>query len=88
MNRPFRRGVLAGVLAPLFFLAGIVFWVYQATGKIPCPAQRLEEEGVTLRLVEPHHALEYWGEWQEELLPVLDKVCILIETVKGSHLHG
>lgn len=87
MNRPFRRGILAGVLAPLVFLAGVVFWVYQATGKIPCPAQRLEE-GVSVRLVKPAHALEYWERWQEELLPVLDRLCILFEAIKGAHLQG
>ncbi|MFP3896227.1 MAG: hypothetical protein ACLFV5_05240 [Anaerolineales bacterium] len=88
MNRSFRRGLLAGILAPLFFLAGIAFWVYQATGKIPCPTQRLEEGGISLRLVEPNRVLGYWEKWQEELLPVLDRLCILIEAVKGSPLHG
>ncbi len=88
MNRPFRRGMLAGILAPLFFLAGIAFWVYQATGKIPCPAQRLEEEGVAVRLVKPDRALGYWEKWQEELLPVLDRLCILIEAVRGGYLLG
>ena len=87
MNKSFRRGVLAGILAPLAFLAGVVLWIYKATGKVPCPAQRLEEEGVSVRLVAPDRVFEHWEEWQAELAPVFDRICILLETAKESGHH-
>ena len=87
MNKSFGRGVLAGILAPLAFLAGVIFWIYQATGKVPCPAQRLEEEGVSIRLVKPDRVPEYWEAWQEELTPVFDRICVLFETAKESDRH-
>ncbi|MEA3406530.1 MAG: hypothetical protein U9R48_00430 [Chloroflexota bacterium] len=87
MNKPFRRGVLAGILAPLAFLAGIVFWIYKATGKIPCPTQRLEEDGVAIRLVKPDRVAEYWDAWQEELRPIFDRIYSLVNTARERHSH-
>jgi len=77
MNRPFVRGILAGILAPLLVLAGIVGWVYRQTGKVPFPVRREGEDEVVIGLVEPQDVPSYWEQWKAELQPLLDVVATL-----------
>ena len=53
MSKAFRRGVLAGILAPIAFVAGTVYWVYRFTRKVPFPVRRVQEGEVAVRLVDP-----------------------------------
>ncbi len=71
MSRSFRVGVLAGLLAPLVYLAGVVAWVYHYTGKVPFPARRTDEDELVIRLVEPEEVRGYWQRWVEGLQPLV-----------------
>lgn len=74
MNRSFRQGVFVGVIGPLAFVAGIIYWVFRATRKVPFPVERPEEGAVVIRLVEPEEVPLYWARWRAELAPVVSRL--------------
>ncbi len=79
MNKSFRQGVFIGVIGPLAFLVGVVYWIFRATRKVPFPVERPEEGAVIIRLVEPEQVPVYWEQWQAELSPVISR---LVNTVR------
>ena len=72
MKQAFRRGLLAGVLGPLAFIAALIYWVYRATGRVPFPVRRLGHEEIALGLVPPSQVSVYWRPWRQELEPLLE----------------
>jgi hypothetical protein len=74
MNRPFRQGMIAGLLAPLALVAAALYWVYRATGKLPFPARRTAKGELTIRLIEPTEIPAHWQVWQNEIEPVVERV--------------
>jgi len=74
MRRSFSRGVFVGVLAPIAFVAGVVYWVYRYTQKVPFPTRRTDDGDLVLSLVEPEAVPGYWAQWREELAPLLDAI--------------
>jgi hypothetical protein len=85
MNRSFKQGVFVGILAPLAFLAGIVYWVFRFTGQIPFPVRRPVEGELAIKLVDPVEVPAYWQHWKKELEPILDKYRALIEECKTRY---
>jgi hypothetical protein len=73
MDRSFRRGMLIGILAPLAFLVGILYWIYRYTYKVPFPVSRPAEGELVLKLVYPDEVPAYWQRWQAELQPAWSK---------------
>ena len=74
MSRSYRQGLLVGVLGPLAFLGGMVYWIYRCTGKLPFPVRRVEEGELVIRLVDPEQVPTYWQQWKEDLDPLLDRL--------------
>ena len=82
MSRSFKQGVVMGILGPLVFLGGIVYWVYRYTKRIPFPVRRTEAGEVAVRLVEPEEVPTYWQQWKEELAPLFDRLVILVAELR------
>ena len=60
-----------GILGPLFFLSGVVLWVYRATRKVPFPLRKTEQGELVLGLIEPEQVPSYWLQWKEEFAPLV-----------------
>jgi hypothetical protein len=84
MRRSFRQGICMGILGPLAFIVGLVWWIYRYTGKVPFPLNRRTAGEVTLKLVDPLEVPTYWQPWKEELAPLCAKFCALWEDLKGQ----
>ena len=83
MKKAFRQGVLAGILAPLFFLAAMVYWVYRYTQRIPVPVRHKEFDEIGLRLVEPDEVQSYWAPWRTEVEPLVERVKATFEALRA-----
>ncbi|MHB0857805.1 MAG: hypothetical protein ACYC5M_09565 [Anaerolineae bacterium] len=87
MHSSFKQGVLVGVIAPLAFLAGVVYWIYRFTNKVPFPVQRPAVGELTVRLIDVEEVPLYWQGWKRELEPAWLKLKALIEDVKVQYLR-
>ena len=88
MTRAFRRGLFAGLIAPLAFVAALVFWIYRATLKVPFPVRRLEQSEVVIRLVDPDEVPAYWRPWRDELAPLFEGIQEAIAALKRECASG
>jgi hypothetical protein len=86
MDKPFRRGLVAGILAPLFFLGAILLWIFRATRRVPFPVRRIEQGEVAIRLVSPEQVPALWQPWKLELEPLLAAFQVLGDRVKQIYL--
>lgn len=84
MNRSFRQGVLVGLFAPLAFLAGVAYWIFRATRKVPFPVERSGEGALVIRLVEPEEAPIYWARWRAELAPMVSRLIAVIRELAAQ----
>jgi hypothetical protein len=73
MDRSFRRGMFIGVLGPLAFLTGVVYWIYRYTHKVSFPVDRPAEGELTLKLIYPEEVPIHWQRWKAELEPAIAK---------------
>jgi len=83
MKKAFRQGVVAGLLAPLFFLAALVYSVYRFTQRIPVPVRHENVDEIGLRLVEPEEVQSYWSPWRAEIEPLIDHVKATIKALES-----
>ncbi|MBN1402514.1 MAG: hypothetical protein JXA74_16865 [Anaerolineae bacterium] len=72
-RRPFRRGIITGLLAPLAFVAATLYWIYRATGKIPFPVRRAAKDELTIGLIEPGEVPGHWQPWRDEIEPIVER---------------
>ena len=82
---------MAGILAPLLVLAGIVGWIYRHTGKVPFPVRRAGEDEVVIGLIVPQDVPGYWEQWKTELQPLLDVLATLgkdLQDLKARYISG
>jgi hypothetical protein len=83
MRSTFRQGVFSGLVGALALLAGVVYWVYRATGRVPFPVSRPAPGELTLKLVAPEEVPTHWQTWKAELAPAIDRWRALVETVRS-----
>ena len=84
MSRSYRRGLFLGTLGKLALIGGIVYWIYDRTGKVPFLIRRVEEGEVAIRLVDPDEVPTYWQQWREELQRQLERLKALCEEIRAS----
>lgn len=70
MNRSFKRGLLSGVFGAIAFIAGVVYWVYRFTGRVPFPVRRTGEGEAVIALVPPSEVSAHCQQWCVELAPL------------------
>lgn len=84
MDKPFRRGLVVGLLGPLAFAVGVLYWVYRSTKKIPFPVSSPADGELVIGLVEPSEVPTYWGPWRQSLSEVREKFVSLAQELKGD----
>ncbi|HHX64091.1 MAG TPA: hypothetical protein GX702_04285 [Chloroflexi bacterium] len=84
MNSSLKQSILAGMLAPIVFTAGVVFWIYQVTKKVPFPVRRAGENEIVIGLVEPKQVPSYWEQWKDELGPILSRFAAIWDEFKST----
>jgi hypothetical protein len=85
MRRSFKQGICVGIVAPLAFMGGIVWWIYRYTGKVPFPVARSAEGELTMKLVDPQEVPAYWEQWKQDLMPLCEKTCALGRELKARY---
>jgi hypothetical protein len=84
VNNSLKQTILAGMLAPIVFTAGVVFWIYQITKKVPFPVRRAGENELVIGLIEPEQVPAYWHGWVQELDPVLAKFRAIRDELRSN----
>ena len=84
MSRGFKRGLATGFLAPVAFVAGVVYWIRRFTGQVPFPVWSAEEGEVVVRLVDPDQVPGLWQQWKEGLEPVVSRLSRAAELAKAE----
>lgn len=82
MSRSFFKGLIVGLLGPLAFVAGLAYWTYRYTRKVPFPVGRPEEDAVTLKLVYPEEVPAHWQHWKAELQPLWEGLRAFITEIR------
>lgn len=82
MSSSFRRGAMTGIIAPVVFVAGTVYWIYRFTRKVPFPVRRLGEGELVIGLVDPDQVPMHWERWRAELEPLWARVQAIAEAAK------
>ena len=85
MTRSFIKGMLIGILAPLAFVAAVVYWIYRHTAKVPFPTRRTADGELVVGLVEPGEVQTLWQRWTEELAPAFQRLRELGERASASY---
>jgi hypothetical protein len=88
MDRPYRRGLAVGLLGPLAFAAGVLYWVYRYTHKIPFPVSEPGDGQLTIGLVEPSEVSTYWQPWRQSLYGMRDKFVAMAKDLKAELESG
>ena len=88
MDKPFRRGLTVGLLGPLAFVVGLLYWVYRSTKKIPFPVSTPADGQLTIGLIEPSEVSTYWGPWRQSLGEVREKFVEVAKEIKGGMRDG
>jgi len=83
MSRPFRQGVLAGVFAPIAFIAAFCMWTYRFTGRLPLPVVNEDDEHLTIGLVTPEDAPAIWDAWRLRLEPLWARVRATFDALRA-----
>ena len=84
MKRSMSSGVLAGLLAPVAFVAAFVYWIYRLTERVPFPIRRVEGQELTIGLVEPESVPGLWEQWTSELQPLIERVRVTVAELTSS----
>jgi hypothetical protein len=84
MDKSFKSGILMGLVGPLAFLTGSVYWVYRYTRKVPFPIRRSGEGEIIVRLIEPSQVPAYWEVWKQELAPLGLALSDLCQTIQAT----
>jgi hypothetical protein len=84
MDKTYRRGLMVGLLGPLVFAGGILYWVYRYTHKIPFPVSSPAQGELVIGLVEPSEAPGSWAPWRQALLQVRDRFVALADEHKSG----
>jgi len=84
MDKPFRKGLVVGLLGPLAFAAGVLYWVYRSTHKIPFPISAPAEGQLVISLVEPSEVSSYWQPWRQSLCDVRNRFVSLAREIKSD----
>ena len=85
MSRPFRQGVLAGVFAPIAFVAAFCWWTLRFTGRLPMPLVDDDDSALTLKLVAPEQVPDIWQQWRLKLEPLWARIRAMLETLHTAH---
>lgn len=84
MDKPFRKGLTIGLLGPLAFAVGVIYWVYRATKKIPFPVSTPADGQLVIGLVEPSEVSSYWAPWRQSMSQVHERFVSLAQELKSS----
>jgi hypothetical protein len=73
---------MAGVVGPVAFALGTIYWIYRFTRKVPFPVRRMSEGELVIGLVDAHDVPAHLRLWADEVEPLWTRVKVIVDAAK------